>query len=138
MDFGALVRSGWVPSIEGFFRADGSVRRVLYDGPQLSWFRLGPLFIPDWEYDIDDLVQIDWTDRGDLVSQQGSVCCGEGPMGADGFFARLDPIGVPVWVAFMTDSNPFLYVRVDGAMATFSNNLDRSVEVDLNQPDYGP
>jgi hypothetical protein len=38
----------------------------------------------------------------------------------------------------MTDSNPFVHVRVDGAVATFSNNLDRSVVVDLNQPDYGP
>jgi len=137
MDFSSLLRSGRVPRIDGFFRAGGGVREVLYDGPQLSWFRLGPPFTPDWEYDIDDIEEIDWADRADLVSQQGSVCCGEGSMGADGFFARLDPAGIPIWVAFMTRSNPFLHVRVDGAIAIFTNNLDHSVIIDLNQPTYG-
>jgi hypothetical protein len=98
MDFGALVRLGRVPHIEGFFRADGSVRRVLYDGPQLSWFRLGLPFVPDWVYDTDDLEEIDWAARAGLPSQQGSVCCGEGSMGADGFFVHLDAARTPVWV----------------------------------------
>lgn len=138
MDFGALVRSGRVPSIEGFYRADGTVRRVLYDGPQLSWFRLGSPFVPEWEYDIDDLDEVDWADRADLASQQGSVCCGEGSTGGDGFFARLDPTGMPVWVALLTHSNPFVRVRVDGTTTTFINNLDRSMVLDLNQPDYRP
>ena len=134
--FGELVRSRLVPCVEGFFRADGTVRRVDYDGPQLSWFELGPLFTPDWEYDLDGLADIDWADRALLAPGQGSVCCGEGPMGADGFLARLDPHDVPVWVAFMTRSNPFQQVRVDGTVATFTNNLDRSVAIDLDQPDF--
>jgi hypothetical protein len=49
--FGELLRSGSVPDTEGFFRVDGTIRRVDYDGPQLSWFELGPPFTPDWEYD---------------------------------------------------------------------------------------
>ena len=137
MDLGAMLRSGRIPTLEGFFHADGRVRRVVYDGPQLSWFRLGPPFVPDWRYDTDDVTEIDWADRADLAVGKGSVCCGEGRMGADGFFARLDPAGTPVWAAFMTRSNPFLRVRVEGAMATFTNNLDRAVTIDLNQPDYG-
>lgn len=136
MDFGALVRAGLVPNAEGYFRADGAVRRVDYDGPQLSWFTLGPLFVPTAEYYLDDLVEVDWADQVALATQQGSVCCGEGPMGSDGFFARLDPDGMPVWVVFMTNSNPFLHVRVDGAVATFTNNLDRSVAIDLDLPDF--
>jgi hypothetical protein len=131
VDFGALGRSGLVPYIEGFFHADGTVREIDYDGQQLSWFELGPPFTPDWEYDADDLVDVDWADRAALARGQGSVCCGEGPMGADGFFARLDPDDVPVWVVFMTDSNPLLHVRVDGMVASFTNNLDRTVRIDL-------
>ena len=45
-------------------------------------------------------------------------------MGADGFFARLDPDGAPLWVVFMTNSNPFLQARMDGMVATFTNNLE--------------
>jgi hypothetical protein len=55
-------------------------------------------------------------------------------MGADGFFARLDPDCAPVWVVFMTDSNPFLEARFDGAVAVFTNNLQRSVAIDLKLP----
>jgi hypothetical protein len=135
-DFGALVRSGSVPNVEGFFRADGTVRRVDYDGPRLSWFKLGTPFVPQWEDDPDGLVDVDWADRTVLASGLGSVCCGEGPMGADGFFARLDPDRVPIWVVFMTNSNPFLHVHVEGMVATFTNNLDRSVVIDLRLPDF--
>jgi len=130
------VRSGSVPYVEGFFHPDGTVRQVDYDRQQLSSFGLGSPFTPDWDYDPDDLVDVDWADRAFLAPGQGSVCCGEGPMGADGFFARLDPDGVPVWVVFMTNSNPFLHVRVDGMLASFTNNLDRSVVIDLELPDF--
>ncbi|OLB79914.1 MAG: hypothetical protein AUI14_08850 [Actinobacteria bacterium 13_2_20CM_2_71_6] len=102
----------------------------------LSWFELGPPFVPDWEYDPDDLLDVDWADRAVLTSDQGSVCCGEGPMGADGFLARLNPDGVPIWVVFMTASNPSLHVHVDGMEATFTNNLDRSVVIDLELSDF--
>jgi hypothetical protein len=135
-DLGALVRSGSVPCVEGFYRADGTVRRIDYDGPQLSRFMLGPAFISQWEHDPDALVEIDWADRALLASDAGSVCCGEGPMGADGFFARLDPDGVPIWVVFMTNSNPFMHVHVEGLVAAFTNNLDRSVVIDLRLPDF--
>ena len=136
--FGELVRSGWVPHVEGFFRADGTVRRVLYDGPQLSWFELGPLFTLEWTYDPDDLADVNWADRALLADGEGSVCCGEGPMGENGFFARLDPQDVPVWVAFMYYSNPFQRVHVDGTVATFTTNLDRTVMIDLAHPDFAP
>lgn len=139
MDFGALVRAGSVPNTDAFFRADGVVRQVDYDGPRLSWFRLGPPFVPTTvEDDLDDLVEVDWADQSALASQSGSVCCGEGPMGSDGFFARLDPNGIPVWVVFMTNSNPFLHVGVNGTVATFTNNLDRSIVIDLELPDFAP
>jgi hypothetical protein len=36
----------------------------------------------------------------------------------------------------MTNSNPFLHVRLDGTMAAFTNNLDRSVVIDLGLPDF--
>jgi len=130
-DFRALLRAGSVPYIEGLFHMDGTVRRVTYDGPRLSRFDVGLPFVPTWQDHPDDLVDIDWADRAVLPGGQGYVCCGEGPMGADGFFARLDPDGAPIWVVFMTDSNPFLKARIDGAVATFTNNLQRSVTIDL-------
>jgi hypothetical protein len=102
--FGELVRAYLVPCIEGFYRANGTVRRVDYDGPQLSWFRLGPLSTPDRAYHPDDMADVDRAARALLADGQGSVCCGEGPMGADG--------------------------------STFTNNMDRSVVIDLDQPDF--
>jgi len=134
--FGALVRAGSVPCVEGLFRADGTVRRVDYDGPRLSRFEVGPLFVPTWQFDPDDMADIDWADRAGLPADKGSVCCGEGPMGADGFFARLDPDGVPIWAVFMTNSNPFLQTRVEGMVATFTNNLQRSIVIDLELPEF--
>lgn len=133
-DFGALVRSGSVPHIDGLFQVDGTVRRVGYDGPRLSRFEVGLPFVPTWREHPDGLVDIDWADRAAMPAGQGYVCCGAGPMGADGFFARLDPDGVPVWVVFLTDSNPFLQARTDGAVATFTNNLQRSLVIDLKLP----
>ena len=61
-DYGALVRSGSVPCIDGLFRVDGTVRRVDYDGPSLSWFEVGPLFVPADHDHPKDLVNIDWAD----------------------------------------------------------------------------
>ena len=138
IDFGALVRSGTVPAIDGFFHRDGTVRRLAYDGPQLSRFKVGTSFMPTWEHDLDDLADIDWTSSAVLASARGSVCCGEGPMGADGFFAFLDQELVPVWVVFMTNSNPFLHVQVDGMLATFTNNLGHPVVIDLSLPELPP
>ena len=48
---------------------------------------------------------------------------------------RLTP-RVPIWVVFLTNSNPFLHVHVDGMVATFTNNLDRPVVIDLRLPDF--
>ena len=136
MDFGALVRSGSVPNVEGFFRADGTVRRVYYADRSCR----GSSWVPLSSHNGNTIPMISWTSTGPpgtvLASEVGSVCCGEGPMGADGFFARLDPDRVPVWVVFMTNSNPFLQVHVQGMKATFTNNLDHSVVIDLRLSEF--
>lgn len=135
-DFGALVRSGTVPATDGFFHRDGTVRRLTYDGPQLTRFKIGTSFVPAWEHDPDDIADIDWADRAVLASGRGSVCCGEGPLGSNGFFALLGQELAPVWVAFMTSSNPFVHVQVDGMLATFTNNLGHPVVIDLGLPGF--
>jgi hypothetical protein len=131
----AVLRAGAVPGTDGFFRADGTSRRVEYGGPELPWFELGPPLEPD-AWDDDDIEELDPAVLADLPNGQGAVCCGEGSLGADGFFARRDAAGNLIWVVFMTRSNPFCQVEVTGMAATFINNLGNSVVIDLNDPDF--
>ena len=64
----------------------------------------------------------------------GSLTCGEGALGSFGFFARRDARGDVVWAVMLTVSNPFVRIDVDGTTATFTNNLGRSLSIDLTDP----
>ncbi|MFD8724070.1 hypothetical protein ACFV2H_40475 [Streptomyces sp. NPDC059629] len=137
-----LWRSGRAPAWDGLYRADGSARSAQVDGDELSWFELGePL-------DLDALLAASpdhVTEVGvppDRVTAlrdgSGYVGCGEGALGADGFFARFDEDHDVVWLVFLSDSNPFERVSVDGSLATFTNNLGNTLTVDLDDPDFAP
>jgi hypothetical protein len=133
-----LWRAGKVPAWNGMYRADDSARAVDVGGSRLPWFELGePLDVaalldddppPVYEYDIHC--------EAELPDGGGYVCCGEGALGADGFFARLDADRNLVWVVALDDANPLERLTVDGCVVTFTNNLGRSLTVDLTAPDF--
>jgi hypothetical protein len=132
-----LLRARTAPGVDGLFRRGvGPSYQVVIDGPTLRRFEIGqPFDHDDWDADPDALVEIDPAVRLPLPGG-GSVCCGEGPLGADGFFAREDGDGAVVWVVVLTRSNPFVRAEVDGRTATFTNNLGHSLTIDLTDPHF--
>ncbi|MFJ5901449.1 hypothetical protein ACIQFZ_40180 [Streptomyces sp. NPDC093064] len=123
------------PAVDGLFRADGSAWTVETDGPELSWFDVGePLNLdallaedPEW------LTGADIHPQGlaELSDGAGYVCCGDGSLGSEGFFARLDQDKNLVWVVSLLDSNPFERAEVHGSQAAFTNNLGNCLTIDL-------
>jgi hypothetical protein len=57
-------------------------------------------------------------------------------VGSEGFIARLDKDRNLMWIVALTDSNPFEKAEVRGLLATFTNNPDNSVTVNLDHPDF--
>jgi hypothetical protein len=137
-----LWRVNQAPAWDGLFRADGLVREAEVDGLELSWFDLGaPLDLEELvAEDPENLTAIAPHPEGFAAIPDGSgqVCCGDGSHGSEGFFARLDREGNPVWVVSLGESNPFVRASVDGSKATFTNNWGNSLTVDLADPDFGP
>jgi hypothetical protein len=133
-----LWKQGEVPAFSGLYRADDSARYIEIDGAALSYFRVGEPFdlAGRLAEDPDYLAEIDESARAALPDGRGHVCCGEGPLGSQGFFARLDAYGELVWVVFLRNGNPFYEVAVDGTRVTFTNNLGRGVTVDLTDGLY--
>ncbi|MEV7403096.1 hypothetical protein AB0N93_22230 [Streptomyces sp. NPDC091267] len=135
-----LWTAGKAPSRSGLYRADGSARTIETDGPALSRFALGPPLDLDallaesplsvTEIDIHPQCFVALPDRS------GFICGGDGALGSDGFFARLDAGRSPLWVASMCDSNPFEKAELRGWVACFTNNLGNSVVVDLLNADF--
>ncbi|MFJ4668453.1 hypothetical protein [Kitasatospora purpeofusca] len=134
-----LWRAGTAPTLNGLYRADGSARAADVGGPDLPRFELGApidlevLLAADPE---NDVVDVDIAAEAELPDGSGSVCCGYGDLGADGFFARLDGERNLRWIVMLLNSNPFVRVSVEGTVVTFVNNLDNSVTVDLTDPDF--
>lgn len=79
---------------------------------------------------------IDLCHEAELDDGSGYMCCGDGALGADGFFARLDRDRNILWVVFMTGSNPFERIALDGSVVHVVNNLGNSVTVDLTRPEF--
>ena len=135
-EIAALLRARTAPDADGLFRAAGPSYRVSVDGPELRRFEIGrPFDHDDWDADPDALFEIDPAARLPLPGG-GSVCYGEGPLGADGFFARADSAGAVLWVVMLTRANPFVSGQLDGPAATFTNNLGHSLTIDLTDPHF--
>jgi hypothetical protein len=127
------LRARQAPDREGLYRADGTARHAEVDGPTLSWLDLGgPLDVH--AMDDEDVIELDPAVHIALPDA-GSVCCGEGPLGADGFFARYKAEGEPAWAVVLHNSNPFLEAGVEGMVAIFTNNLGHSLRIDLTSPE---
>ncbi|MEV0457906.1 hypothetical protein [Catellatospora methionotrophica] len=133
-----LWSAGTVPACNGLYRADGTAWAVETDGPQLSQLVFGPPLdlAALLANDPEAVTVIDRFAEAELVDGSGYVCCGDGALGSDGFFARLDQGRSLVWVVSLTDSNPFGRIMVDGSAVRFVNNLGNCVVVDLMQQEY--
>ncbi len=133
-----LWLAGTLPVRDGLYRVDGSARSAEVDGPALSWFDLGPPLDLDaiLADDPDYVTDLDISAQAELPDGSGYVCCGEGALGSEGFFARLDPGMNLIWVVSLGDSNPFRRVIVNGSHVTFINNLENELTLDLASPDY--
>jgi hypothetical protein len=132
--------AGEVPAWDGLFRADGGARAVEVDGAQLSWFDLGaPLDLDAMlAEDPERVCSVDIHPQcfAALPDGSGYVCGGEGELGSEGFFARLDADRNLVWVVWLGDGNPFVRAEAAGSTAVFTNNWGRTITVDLTAPDF--
>ncbi|WP_446215808.1 hypothetical protein [Micromonospora sp. IBHARD004] len=128
-----LWRQGSAPGVSGLYRVDGSAHIVRSDGPDLSFIRIGGAFDLDdlLSADPEEVAQIDESARVKLPDGSGFLCCGEGAHGSEGFFARLDPQENLIWMVFLRNGNPIIRIGIGGSRATFSNNLGRSISIDL-------
>ncbi|RZU52462.1 hypothetical protein EV385_4325 [Krasilnikovia cinnamomea] len=131
----ATWQAGKAPALDGFYRVKGESRRVEYDGPDLSRFRLGTPLAADALDKCHDM-EIYVSECVELPGGKGYVCCGSGPLGGDGFFARLNPDGMLKWIVAMVDSNPIDTVDLAGMTATFVNEHCNSLVIDFDNPDF--
>jgi hypothetical protein len=128
-----LWSQGIAPGWDGLYRASGSAQAARVDGAKLSAFvlgeslDLGSLLTQDPEW----VTQIDICAEAKMPNGAGILVCGDGAHGSEGFFARLSAGRQLVWLVYLSNSNPFMRVGVDGSMATFVNNLDHVITVDL-------
>ncbi|WP_327674214.1 hypothetical protein [Kitasatospora sp. NBC_00458] len=132
-----LWQSGEVPVHSGLFRADGSGRDADSDDSYLTYFTLGEPFDADALLDDDP----EWTTSADVYAEAelpdgaGHLLSGGGSHGSDGFFARLDADRNLVWVVHLF-CNELVRIDVDWPRATFTNNCDNSLTIDLTAPDF--
>jgi hypothetical protein len=130
----ALWREGRLPIEDGVFFADGRSYAVeVADGRLVVVEELDLAEVlaedPDW------VTSIDITRETPLPD--GLLCAGEGSHGSEGFFARLDAARGLVWVCYLSESNPFSEVAVDGGTATVTSTSGVAVTVDLDAPVSG-
>ncbi|MET8703306.1 hypothetical protein ABZW10_31265 [Kitasatospora sp. NPDC004723] len=134
-----LWQDGRMPVDCGLFCADGTGREADCDGAELTWFRLGdPIDMealrtarPGWSASADVFAEVV------LPDGSGRLLSGGGSHGSDGFFARLDARGDLLWLVHLL-CNELVEITVDWPLATFTNNCDNSLTVDLSGPDFGP
>lgn len=90
---------------------------------------------PDW------LTSFVVTHIVELRSEEGgSVCCGEGSWGSEGFFARIASGGEPIWVVYLENSNPFVEIDIDSddRVARFSSSSGVTTSVAISGTDFVP
>ncbi|MFC8723334.1 hypothetical protein [Kitasatospora sp. NPDC057198] len=134
-----LWAEGWMPGGEGLFRADGRCRDAWVDGPDLAEFELGGPFELDGGLPDDpeeEAGSVGLHSRAELPDGAGHLAGGGGAVGSEGFAARFDAAGALVRLLHLADSNEFVRIAVDRPPATFTDNLDRSLVLDLTAPEF--
>ncbi|WLQ34027.1 hypothetical protein P8A18_11495 [Streptomyces castrisilvae] len=124
-----------LPAEDGLYFADGrSYDVAITPGTPAGLTVLEPFDLdamlaedPSWVSSVDGRAVADLGDRGLLWA-------GEGPMGADGFIARLTADRKLIWALFFSDSNPFDRIRVSGNVAAFHSTAEFELAVDIDDP----
>jgi len=126
-----LWARGQLPSEDAVFYADGRSFAVeVVDG------RLNATE----EFDLEESVDPDEVSNTDVFAEvalpdgAGFLCCGDGDMGADGMFGRLDAARNLVWACFLTSGNPYVGIAVERNLATFTSTSGATVTVDVDRP----
>ncbi|MFF7454719.1 hypothetical protein [Kitasatospora sp. NPDC008115] len=135
----SLWAAGEMPVECGLFRADGTGREADCDDAELTDFALGE------PIDLGALLAKDpeWTAcayvfaEAALPDGSGRLVSGGGSHGSDGFFARLDFDGSLVWLVHLL-CNELVAIAVEWPLATFTNNCDNTLTIDVTGPDFGP
>ncbi|MFD2474013.1 hypothetical protein [Amycolatopsis silviterrae] len=131
----SLWRFGNAPAVSGLYRADDTAFAVTTNGAELSWFRIGsPLDLDEVLADPAYTMSVDVAMRTEI--EDGSLVCGEGELGADGFFARLDGAGGLRWLVALQRSNPFERIIVSEGRFTVVNNLGNALSLSLSDPRF--
>jgi hypothetical protein len=134
-----LWRDEQLPIEDALYLADGTAYDVEVNPETPGGFEVGDQFDlavlldadADWMASIDPMREVK------LPGGAGYLCSGEGSHGSDGFFARLDSAGNPMWVLFLTNGNPFLDIAVEGTKATFTSTSGVSLTLDIDHPEAG-
>jgi hypothetical protein len=128
-----LWAKGQLPSEDAVFYADGRSFAVEVVDGRLSVVE---------EFDLDESLaedpdcvsNVSVLGEVELPDGAGFLCRGDGDMGADGFFCRLDAARDLVWACFLTSGNPYADITVAGSSATFTSTSGLTVTVDIDQP----
>ncbi|GLW67951.1 hypothetical protein Kpho02_02500 [Kitasatospora phosalacinea] len=133
-----LWAEGWMPYWEGLFHADGRARDADVEGPGLEVLRLGePIDLESMlDEDPNGLSGAVVHAEAGLPDGRGRLVGGGGSHGSEGFVACFDTEGAMVWLLHLGESNEFVRITVDWPTATCTNNLDRSITLDLTSPDH--
>jgi hypothetical protein len=130
--------AGCAPAVDGLYQFDGSARAVSVGGAGLPWFDLGaPIDLDAMMIeDPENLMEIDVCAQSELPNGIGYLCCGEGALGSQGFFAKLGVANDLRWIVSLRASNPFEHLVIHGTSASFFNNLGNSITIDLQDPNF--
>jgi hypothetical protein len=134
-----LWRDEQLPIEDALYLADGTAYDVEVSPQAPGGFEIGDQFDlaelvradEDWMASIDPMREVE------LPGGAGYLCSGEGSHGSDGFFARLDSAGNPIWVLFLTEHNPFMDISIEGTRATFTSTSGVSLTLDIDHPEAG-
>jgi hypothetical protein len=130
----ALWREGMLAIEDGLYFADGRSYTVdVEDGALVlvDEFDLAESLAEDPEW----ITTIDITREVALPDDDGYICAGEGSHGSEGFFARLDADRELVWVCYLSESNPFKDIEIEGEQVTATSTSGVRVTVNIDAPD---
>jgi hypothetical protein len=126
-DVAAQFGAERLPVRDGLYRVGSPPRTVLWR----EELEIGEPFELDGS-EMDTVIDI----FCEAALPDGYLVCGEGSWGSEGFFARLATDRSLIWVVYLEHGNPFISIDVMGRTATITNNLDRTVTIDLDNPNF--
>ncbi len=135
----ALWAGGLLPTKDALHLASGvSVGAKLDPGTARGVAFLEPFDLAAaLSADPGSVTAVDTQHQVHLPGGGGTVCCGEGAHGSEGFCARLGNDGRLQWALYFAESNPFTDIRVQsGRLVRFRSTSGVELTVDLADPSH--